>query len=114
MEIKDRAFKYAVSIIKLVDVVPHNVACRIIIHQLLRSATSIGANITEAQASSSRREFTKYIGIALRSASESLFWLKLLIESQKLSHHICAEVLQETDELCKILGSSLLTLRNKR
>jgi len=52
----------------------------VIAHQLLKSATSVGANVAEAQVSASRREFTHKLSIALKEANETLFWIRLLDE----------------------------------
>ena len=81
---------------------------------MLRSATSIGANIIEAQAASSKRDFVNFLNHALKSGNETKFWLALArdLDSQ-LSEEI-NELLKEADELVKILGSSISTLRGKR
>ena len=82
--------------------------------QIRRSASSIGANIIEAQAASSRRDFTNFLNHALKSGNETKFWLALAKDlDPKLVLEI-EELLKETDELARILGSSLLTLRGKR
>ncbi len=81
--------------------------------QLLRSATSIGANIIEAQASGSRKDFAKFYNIALKSANESKYWILIIKSTQTDTEQICQKLLNETDELSRILGKSLLTLRGK-
>ena len=70
-----RAYKFALAIIRLVDKLPKDTASLIIGRQLLRSATSIGANIMEGRAGSSKRDFTNFFNHALKSANESKFWL---------------------------------------
>jgi len=87
---------------------------QIIVKQLLRSATSIGANIIEAQAGSTKRDFTNFFSYALKSANESKFWLGLLRDSAKADKDKTEVLLRETIELANILGSSILTLRGKR
>ena len=82
-DIKKRSYLFALRIITLVESLPNNPASRIISDQLLRSATSIGANIIEAQAASSRRDFTNLLNHALKSANETKFWLGLLRDSRK-------------------------------
>jgi four helix bundle protein len=113
-DIKIRAYKYALAVIRLIDKLARESTCQVMGRQLLRSATSIGANIMEAQASSSRREFTNFINHALKSANESKFWIGLLKDSGRAQHDDIAEIYQETRELSNILGASLLTLRGKR
>jgi four helix bundle protein len=87
---------------------------RVVAQQLLRSATSIGANIIEAQASSSRKEFTNFLNHSLKSANESKFWLALLRDSGKAKKDSVNALLAETKQLANILASSILTLRGKR
>jgi four helix bundle protein len=87
---------------------------QVIAKQLLRSASSIGANIIEAQASSSRKDFTNFFSHSLKSANETKYWLKLLKDSKKADLHTVDVLINEVDELSKILGSSILTLKGKR
>ncbi|KKR72391.1 MAG: hypothetical protein UU14_C0006G0030 [Candidatus Roizmanbacteria bacterium GW2011_GWB1_40_7] len=109
-----RSFTLARKIIVLVDKFPKKRSAWVIADQLLRSATSIGANIIEAQAASSKRDFVNFLNHALKSGNETKFWLALArdLDSQ-LSEEI-NELLKEADELVKILGSSISTLRGKR
>ncbi|OHA24317.1 MAG: hypothetical protein A3D50_02180, partial [Candidatus Taylorbacteria bacterium RIFCSPHIGHO2_02_FULL_44_12] len=74
----------------------------------------IGANIIEAQAGSSKKDFTNFFSHALKSANESKFWLGLLRDSGKADKQRAETLLQETKELANILGSSIVTLRGKR
>ncbi len=82
--------------------------------QLLRSATSIGANIYEAKSASSKRDFIKYYEIALKSANETTYWLGLLIDALNINSTDVKDLLRETQELSKIIAASLLTMKNKR
>lgn len=87
---------------------------QVIIRQFLRSATSIGANIIEAQAGSTKKDFTNFFTYALKSANESKFWLGLLRDSGKSNRDRVNQLLKETIELANILGSSILTLKGKK
>jgi len=86
----------------------------VISDQLLRSATSIGANIVEAKASSSKRDFIKFYEIALKSANETEYWLGLLRDATQADKNKTNQLLVEVEEISKMLGSSLLTLKNKK
>ena len=108
-----RAYIFSLQIIKFVNQLPNKRAFWSIGDQLLRSATSIGANMIEAQASSSRREFIKYYEIALKSANETKYWICLLRDSYKELKPICEELLKESTEIGNMLGSSILTLKGK-
>jgi len=114
-DLKKRTYFYALDIIKFIDVLDKkDFTVKILSNQLLRSATSIGANIIEAQAGSTKKDFTNFFLHALKSANESKFWLGLLRDSGKGDKNKINNLLQETGELANILGSSILTLKGKR
>lgn len=109
-----RAFAFARKIIVLVDQFPNKRAAWVIADQLIRSATSIGANIIEAQAASSRRDFVNFLNHALKSANETKFWLALAkdIAPDKLKE--IDSLLKEVNELARLLGASISTLKGKK
>jgi four helix bundle protein len=113
-DLKERAYRFALRVIKLIDLLPKEMSCQVIGKQLLRSGTSIGANITEARASSSKRDFTKFFTYSLKSANESMFWLQLLSDSGKTKGLDLKSLTQELQEISNMLGSSILTLKGKR
>lgn len=113
IKLKDRAYQYSIKIINFIDTLPTDTSTAIIAKQLLRSATSIGANIIEAQASSSKKDFTNFFSYSLKSANESLYWLGLLRDAKRINNPQLDFLLKETQELAKILGASILTLKGK-
>ncbi len=113
-DLKIRCYYFSIKVIKFLETLPEKKIYWVIVDQLLRAVTSIGANMIEAQAASSRRDFIKFYEIALKSANESKFWLGLLRDSKKADGEKTNKILQETIELANILGSSILTLRGKR
>ena len=113
IKLKDRAYQYSIKIIEFLDALPKDISSQVIAKQLLRSATSIGANIVEAQASSSKRDFTNFFAHSLKSANESLYWLGLLRDAKKIKDAQLEHLLNETKELANILGPSILTLKGK-
>ena len=115
VDLKRRAYVYALSVMKFIDFLDRkDLSVDVISKQLLRSATSIGANIIEAQAGSSKKDFTNFFSYALKSANESKFWLGLLRDSSKVDTNKVNFLLQETVELANILGSSILTLKGRK
>lgn len=112
LEVKYRAFYLSLKIIKFLESLSNKQSLRIINDQLIRSVTSIGANIVEAKSSASKREFLNYFQIALKSANETKYWLALLkelsVEDDEIRYFI-----NETTEIAKIIGSSVLTLKDK-
>ncbi len=88
----------------------------IIVDQLVRAVTSIGANVVEAKSSSSKKDYIKFFEIALKSANEAKYWYLLIREAVanvELKRK-ADELLSEADEISKILGSSILTLKGKK
>lgn len=112
--VKTRAYNFSLTIIKFVNGLPNKRGFWSIGDQLMRSSTSIGANMIEAQASSSRREFIKFYEISLKSANETRYWLSLLKDSYNELRPECEVLIKEADEICRMLGSSILTLKGKR
>lgn len=110
-----RSKTFSLDIWKLLDSLPSNsFSFNIIAKQLLRSATSIGANIIEAQASSSKKDFINFLHYALKSANETRYWLELLLESGKVKDNNLEKIYKESCELGNILGSVLLKLKDRK
>ncbi len=112
--VKYRAYNFSLSIIDLVRNFPEKRVYWIIGDQLLRCATSIGANLIEAKSSSSKRDFIKFYEIALKSANETIYWLMLLKDSKLVGEEKIDLLLSEVKEITKMIASSLLTLKGKR
>ena len=114
-DIKYRAYIFAIRVIKFIRKLPRtDYALEVIVKQLLRAATSIGANIIEAQASSSRKDFINFYHHSLKSANETRFWLGLLRDTEFLKEtKEISELLNEAVELSNILGKCIISLKNK-
>jgi four helix bundle protein len=80
--------------------------------QLIRSSTSIGANVMEGRGSASTKDYARFFEIALKSANETKYWL-ILLKELVVSHEV-EGLLQEVDEIARIIAASLLTMRGKR
>ena len=113
-DIQKRIYNWVIELINFADKLPHDQSFRIIVNQLLRSGTSVGANYIESQAGSSRRDFTNFLLISLKSANESRYWLKLLRDAKKINSDELSNIINEIEEISKMLGASIVTLRNKR
>jgi len=112
-ELKNRAFRFSVSILKFFSSVSINSELRFLKIQLYRSATSIGANVIEGSGGSSKKQLAQYYGIALRSANETVYWLKLINEIYTEIDRIqISEFLKECESIVRILGKSIATLRS--
>jgi len=112
-DLKDRCYKFGLSIIALTNTLPNKRAAWIIADQLIRAATSIGANLIEAGASSSRLEYKKFFEIALKSANETKYWLELLKDSKLANEEVIIPLLSEVTEIANMLAAGVLKLKNK-
>ena len=108
-----RSFEFARSILSLTDKFPNKRSGWVITDQLIRAATSIGANIVEAQAASSKLDFINFLNYALKSGNETKFWLALAKDLDSNLIDRLDILLLECDELVRILGSSISTLKGK-
>ncbi|HOX10576.1 MAG TPA: four helix bundle protein [Candidatus Moranbacteria bacterium] len=85
-----------------------------LINQLVRSATSIGANYFEAGGSCSKKDFKNKIYICKKECRETKYWLEILAEAHPESKNICRELWKEAHELTLIFSKTILTLENKK
>lgn len=103
----NKAFDFAVRVVKLYQYLTKEQKEYVLAKQLLRSGTSIGVNINEAQAGQSKADFIAKMSIASKEARETKYWLNLLCETNYLSKqqpHV-ASLLEQSEELIKILTS---------
>ena len=106
MEIQERTFEFAIRIVKLCQYLDEKPGVkRTLSNQLLRSGTSVGANIEEAQAGQSRADFLSKMSIASKEARETLYWLKILEKAELISDDRLQDLKQEADEIVRILTS---------
>ncbi len=113
IDLKTRCYKFSLNLISFIDSVKTSNSSKIISNQLVRSGTSIGANLVEASASSSRLEFKKFNEIALKSANESKYWLGLLRDSRFASREKVNSLLNEVTEISKMIASGIIKLKSK-
>ncbi len=112
-DLKIRTKNFALRIIKLIDRLPKTRAADVIGRQLLRAATSIGANYRSACRARSRADFVSKISIVEEEADESVYWLELLLETKMVASHELVDLLQEARELTAIFASSGKTAKQK-
>ncbi|MEH2391039.1 MAG: four helix bundle protein [Nostoc sp.] len=86
---------------------------RLLAAQLFRSGTSIGANIEESQSAESDRDFISKQSIALKEAKETKYWLKLLIKSEIMTEAQVKSLVDECEQLIKIIAKSIVTTKGK-
>jgi len=103
-DIRERSFRYACEVARFALGVTRT-GTRPVTDQLLKSATSVGANLEEAKAASSRREFVRYIDIALREARESCYWLRICVALELEPKAEVERLRNEGDQIARILGA---------
>jgi len=111
-DIKERTFDFALEIVRFcrtLDSKPGTI--RSLGRQLLRSGTSIGANVQEAQAGQSRADFVSKYSIALKEARETIYWLRLLGGSGLAMDGDSKTLLHEADETARIIGSIIVNTK---
>ena len=114
-EIIKRTYAFSLSVILfLKENNKNDFVFQTIAKQLIRSATSIGANVVEAQASSTRKDFTNFIYYSLKSSNETRYWLGLLRDTYTKDKDLISVILKEAQELSKILGSTVKSLKKKK
>jgi len=105
IDMKERTFKFAIDIILLLRLIPYNKENDVVRYQLAKSGTSVGANYEESQATNSRAEFRHRIGIALREARESNYWLRIMERTGIGNQEKVKYLIQESAEIKSILGA---------
>jgi len=113
-EFKERLYDFVLKLIEFIDRLPNDNVSRRIGDQLLRSGTSIIGNFIEGRSASSKKDFTNYLNIALKSANESKLWVALLRDSHRVKPEDVKWFLEELNEISNIFASSVLTLKGKR
>lgn len=112
--ITDRTKQFALRVIKACVFLDEKTkVARTLSNQLLRFATSIGANVRESRAAQSDRDFLSKMEIALKEACETEYWLEILIESGTVTEEKFGSLLQEANEISKILTASTRKLKEK-
>lgn len=112
-QFKKRCFLFSLDILKIAEILRNKRFNWILIDQLVRSATSIGANVVEGGNSTSKKEFINYFQIALKSASETLYWLALLKEINKSDDKEIDRLIQECVEIKKLISTIILNTKSK-
>ena len=105
--IQEKSFAFAIRIVNLNKHLITEKKEFILSKQLLRSGTSIGANVEEAIGAVSDKDFLNKLGIAYKEARESIYWLKLLQATDYITKEEFESIHNDAEEICKILGKIL-------
>lgn len=113
-EFKKRLYKFVLTLLHFIKLLPKDQVNKIITDQLIRSGTSILANYVEAQSASSRKDYVNFFSYSLKSANESKMWLALLKDTGSKQEKKIEDLICELKEISDIFASSIITLKGKR
>ena len=111
--LRDKSYQFSLRIIKLYRYLTTEKREYILSKQILRSGTSIGANIEESIGGISEKDWLAKLSIAYKEARETKYWIKLLGDSEYLKPSFAQSIYEDCDELCKIIGKIQVTMKNK-
>ena len=118
MEIQERTLEFGVKILKFSDKLPKTQSGMVLVKQLVRAGTSIGANLEEADGASSKKDFINKVTISRKEARETRYWLRLIMRAELLHNQTNVEELDklvnESYELMKILSSIINKAKDKK
>jgi four helix bundle protein len=112
-ELKRRLKEFALRIIKLSESLPNNVTGRTLGNQIIRSGTSPGANYRSACLGKSDKDFLNKLKMVEEELDETLYWLELIVESGLIKEQLLKDLMNENQELLKIIVSSIITMKKK-
>lgn len=111
--IQEKSYAFAIRIVKLYRYLTEKKNEYVLSKQLLRSGTSIGANVEEGIGGQSGKDFFSKLNIAYKEARETHYWLRILRDTNYLSTKESVAILEDCNELLKIIGSIIKTMKTK-
>jgi four helix bundle protein len=111
--VQQKSFAFAIRIVNLYKYLVTEKKEFILSKQLMRSGTSIGANIEESIGGQSNKDFIHKLSISYKEARETIYWLKLLKSTDYLSEQEATSLLNDAEEICRILGKIQITMKAK-
>lgn len=110
-DIRKRAYYFSINLIQYIDSLSYDLSTNITSKQVLRSATSIRANLIEAKGASSRKDFTNFYSYSLKSANETVYWLSLLKDAKKIENDKLRELIDEAKQIANIIAACIVSLK---
>jgi len=108
VDIRQRTFAFAVRIVKLCRFLENSNVSKILVRQLIRAGTSVGANLEEAQSGQSKPDFIYKNAVSLKESRETNYWLRLILETTEFEEKVkkgIEELAEESSEITKIIAS---------
>ena len=113
-DIEKRTFEFSLRIVRLCKALEKERVGRILMNQILRSGTSIGANVEEAQGAQSKADFIAKMFIARKEARETRYWLRIIAEADLMPKEKMSPIIQEAEEIMKIVSAIIVSARHNR
>jgi four helix bundle protein len=113
-DLKIRTKRFAIAVIKLTEAIPKSAIGNVISKQILRSATSVGANYRSACRAKSPADFISKMGTVEEEADETIYWLELLQEVNLIGEALVKPLISEADEILSIVIASIKTARQRK
>ncbi len=113
-ELRARTRTYALRVVKLVQALPKNMVADVLGKQVLRSATSVGANYRAACNAATRPVFLHKMSIVVEEADETVYWLEMIRDAKLVTPEKLASLIDEAEQIIKIMSASLKTARTSR
>lgn len=110
--VRDKSFAFAIRVVNLYKHLKNDKNEYIMSKQLMRSGTSIGANVREGVNAQSKKDFIHKLAIAQKECDESIYWLELLVETKYLNKEEYNSLVNDATELLKIIKSIIITTKN--
>ncbi len=111
--VRNKSKKFAIRIVRMYQYLTNEKREFVLSKQILRSGTSIGANVTEACYGSSRKDFVAKLYIAYKESAETMYWLELLYETGYLTKDMFQSMRQDCDEIIRMLTATIKTMHNE-
>jgi four helix bundle protein len=111
-ELRSRTRAFSLRVVKLVQTMPKNMIADVLGKQLLRCATSVGANYRAACRAQSGAMFIAKLSIVVEEADETVYWLELIRDAGLVKPELLADLLDEAEQILKIMASSRKTAKN--
>jgi len=112
-DIEQRTFEFSLRIVRLCKSLEKDRVGKILMNQVLRSGTSIGANVEEAQGAQSKADFVAKMSIARKEAREICYWLRIITETELQPLEMMSPIIQEAEAIMKIVSAIIVSARRK-
>jgi four helix bundle protein len=113
-DFKERTRKFGLRVIRVVEALPKGMTSDVVGRQLLRSATSVGANYRAACRARSKAEMAARLAVVEEEADESKYWMEMLVDAGLIEAKLLRDLLKESDEIVALTVASIRTLRGFR